>query len=99
MAGSEDAILSTDLDGVISTWNAGAERLYGYAAGEVTGRGISFLIPPDLADHLEDTLRRVRQGEAVRAFQTVRLHKTGRRIDVAVSVSPIRDAGGGADCA
>ncbi|MGH7358388.1 MAG: PAS domain S-box protein, partial [Candidatus Rokuibacteriota bacterium] len=90
---SEDAILSTTLDGTILTWNAGAERIYGYAAGEVVGRSIALLVPPELPDELARVLA-VRREERIAHEETVRVRKDGQRIRVSLTMSPIRDAGG-----
>jgi two-component system cell cycle sensor histidine kinase/response regulator CckA len=91
---SDDAIVSMTLAGVIQTWNAGAERLFGYAAPEAVGRHISLVIPPERRDEEEVILGRVRRGEPVRHFETVRLARDGRRVDVSLTVSPVRDAAG-----
>src|ERR1035441_5589343 len=91
---SHDAIIGKDLDGVITSWNAGAERLYGYTAPEVRGRSISTLVPPGHDDDLQEILRRVRNGEQVDDLETVRARKDGTRVDVALTVSPIRDRHG-----
>jgi PAS domain S-box-containing protein len=91
---SADAIISKTLDGIILTWNAGAERLFGYSAAEVIGRPITLLIPPDRRHEEKMILERVRRGERIEHFETVRVHKDGRRIDISLTVSPVRDAGG-----
>jgi PAS domain S-box-containing protein len=91
---SADAIIGKTLDGVITSWNAGARAMYGYAAEEMIGRNVSALIPPDQAGELEPILARLRRGEQVEHFETKRLRKNGSIIDVSISVSPIRDAGG-----
>jgi PAS domain S-box-containing protein len=91
---SEDAIVSKDLDGIIKSWNAGAERIFGYKADEVIGLPITIIIPPERLDEEAAVLSRIRAGEAVKHFETVRCHKDGRRIDVSLSVSPIRSARG-----
>jgi PAS domain S-box-containing protein len=91
---SEDAIIASSLEGVITSWNAGAERLYGYRAGEVIGKSATFLFPSDCPDELRSIMNQVGQGQHVAPFETIRLHKDGRRLDVSVSVSPIRDAAG-----
>ena len=91
---SDDAIISKDLDGVITSWNRAAERIFGYAADEIIGRHISTLMPPD---HLEDftrILERIRRGERVDHFETKRRGKDGRIIDVSLTISPIHDADG-----
>ena len=91
---SEDAIVSKDLDGIIGTWNAGAERLFGYAAEEVIGRSISILIPPDRLDEEPEILARIRRGERVDHYDTVRRRKDGSLVEISLSVSPIKDAKG-----
>lgn len=90
---SFDVILCKDLDGYVTSWNAAAERLYGYAADEVIGRHISFLAP-DRPEEFRDIMRRLRRGERVEQLETVRYTKDGRRLDVSVTVSPIRDETG-----
>jgi two-component system, LuxR family, sensor kinase FixL len=91
---SEDAILTKDLDGVIWSWNSAAERLYGYTSDEVVGRSISMIVPPDRRDELARMLERLRDEQRVERYETVRVAKDGRRIDVALTVWPIRDANG-----
>src|SRR5688572_3638076 len=92
--GSDDAIVSKSLEGVISTWNKGAERIFGYAAAEVIGRPINILIPSDRQEEEPQILARIRSGERVEHFETVRMRKDGRLIDVSVTISPVRDATG-----
>ncbi len=91
---SHDAIIGKTLDGIILSWNTGAERLYGYAAAEVTGRSVSMLMPPDRSEELGQILDRVRRGDRVANFETVRVRKDGTRLDISLSVSPIKDAAG-----
>jgi PAS domain S-box-containing protein len=91
---SIDAIIGKTLEGVITSWNAGAQRLYGYSAEEVIGRSIALLVPPEREDELPTILKRLRRGERLAEFETVRVRKDGRRLDVSVTVSPIRDARG-----
>lgn len=86
---SNDAIVSKDLDGTITSWNAAAERLYGYRADEALGRPISLLVPPDRGDEHAEALERVGKGEHASYPETVRLTKDGRRIDVSVTISPV----------
>jgi PAS domain S-box-containing protein len=88
---SEDAIASKDLNGVITSWNKSAERLFGYAAEEIIGQPVTLIIPPELHDDEPRILGKIRAGERIEHFQTVRLHKSGRLIDVSLTVSPIRD--------
>lgn len=91
---SDDAIVGLTLEGVITSWNAGAQRLYGYAADEVVGRSLSLLIPPGRPDELRSIRERVERSERIRDYETVRVGKDGRPIDVSVTVSPVRDAAG-----
>ncbi len=91
---SFDAILSKNLDGTISSWNAAAERMYGYPAGEVIGRSIELIIPPDRLDELRTMDAQLARGERVLPFETVRLTRDGRLIDVQLTMSPILDPRG-----
>ena len=91
---SDDAILSKGIDGTILSWNQGAERLYGYTCQEIIGRPISMLLPPDRPHEVEEILRKLKRGEEIAHFETVRIRKDGSLIDVSVTVSPIRDADG-----
>ncbi|HYE13406.1 MAG TPA: ATP-binding protein, partial [Pyrinomonadaceae bacterium] len=91
---SDDAIFSKTLDGTITSWNAGAERLYGYAAPEVLGRSVSLLIPPGQAGELDSILERLRRGEHVDHYETERVRKDGSRVNVSLTVSPVEGEGG-----
>jgi PAS domain S-box-containing protein len=91
---SDDAILSKDLNGTITAWNEGATRMYGYSSAEVVGKNISILSPPELKDELSDILERIRLREGVRHLETVRVTKDGRRIDISLTVSPLKDRNG-----
>lgn len=91
---SDDAIVSKSLDGTITSWNRAAERIYGYAAEEILGRSVSVLIPPDRPEEMTEILDRIRAGERVEHFETMRLRKDGTRIAVSLTVSPIQDAQG-----
>jgi PAS domain S-box-containing protein len=91
---SDDAIVAKTLEGAISAWNAAAERMFGYTAHEAIGQPITIIIPPDLYDEEEDILRRLRAGERVEHYETVRVTKAGERIDVSLMISPLRDAAG-----
>jgi len=91
---SEDAIVSKSLDGVIQTWNKGAERIFGYKAEEVIGKPINILIPKDRQEEEPKILARIRAGERVDHFETVRQRKDGRQIDISLTISPIRDEWG-----
>ena len=88
---SEDAILSADLNGIIATWNRGAERLFGYTAEEVIGKPITLLIPMDRHDEESDILSRIRRGECIDRYETVRRRKDGSLVEVSLSVSPIKN--------
>jgi two-component system, cell cycle sensor histidine kinase and response regulator CckA len=94
VASSEDAIISKTLEGVITSWNRGAEQIFGYTAAEIIGQPMIILCPPDRLDEAEALLSRIRQGETVRHFHAVRRHKDGSLMDLSVSLSPIRDATG-----
>ena len=91
---SDDIIASKDLDGVITSWNKGAERVLGYTAEEVIGRHVSMLMPPELVEDMPKILGRIRRGEKVDHYETRRRRKDGTIIDVSLTVSPIRDASG-----
>jgi|HubBroStandDraft_4_1064222.scaffolds.fasta_scaffold00030_21 PAS domain S-box-containing protein len=91
---SDDAIIGQNLDGAIFAWNPGAERLYGYSASEAVGRPIQMLLPPERASEESEILERIGRGERIRHFETVRVQKDGKRIDVSVTISPIRDRSG-----
>jgi len=91
---SDDAIVSKDLRGIIQSWNRGAERLFGYTADEVLGKPVYILIPEDRHDEEPGILARIARGERVDPYETVRRRKDGTLIDISLSVSPVRDAGG-----
>jgi PAS domain S-box-containing protein len=91
---SEDAIVSKTLDGIIRSWNQSAERLFGYTAQEAVGRPITLIIPPERIDEERTILERLRRGERIEHFETVRVAKDGRRLDISLTVSPIRDHAG-----
>lgn len=91
---SDDAILSKNLNGVIQTWNAGAQRLFGYRAEEVVGRSVTLLLPPERLHEEEQILARLRNGQRVEHMETVRMTKGGRRIDISLTVSPVKDRNG-----
>ena len=86
--------MSKDLDGIILSWNRGAERLFGYAADEVIGQSIAILIPPDRHDEEPGILERIRRGELVDHYETVRRRKDGSLIEISLTVSPVRNAEG-----
>jgi PAS domain S-box-containing protein len=91
---SDDAISSTGADGIVTSWNRGAERLFGYAADEIIGQSIMLLIPPEGRAEEEDILRRVFDGEHIAHSETIRQHKDGKQVWVSLTVSPLKDAGG-----
>ncbi|MFL5656629.1 MAG: PAS domain S-box protein [Ktedonobacteraceae bacterium] len=91
---SDDAIIGKDLDGIIVSWNRGAEHLYGYRAQEVVGKPISLLIPPELSDELPGILSLLQRGERITHYETVRMTKDGTRVAVSVTISLIKDSSG-----
>jgi PAS domain S-box-containing protein len=91
---SDDAIIGKDLDGVITSWNNGAERLFGYTAQEAIGRPITMLIPPDHQHEEPEILARLKRGESVNHFETVRLRKNRSPLEISLTISPIKDATG-----
>jgi PAS domain S-box-containing protein len=91
---SEDAMITKDLNGTLTSWNAGAERLFGYTADEVIGKPVSILIPPERDDEEPAILRRIRSGKRVDTYDTMRRRKDGSLIDISLTVSPLRDATG-----
>jgi PAS domain S-box-containing protein len=91
---SDDAIISKDLDGVIQTWNAGAERIFGYSEAEVVGRLITILIPDELRGEESHILRRLRAGERIEHYETIRVTKGGKRLNVSLTISPLKDSAG-----
>lgn len=91
VASSDDAIISKDLNGVISSWNKGAERIFGYTASEVLGKSITILMPEDRLEEEPIILRRIRSGRSVEHYETVRRRKDGELIDISVSISPIKN--------
>jgi PAS domain S-box-containing protein len=91
---SDDAIVSKTLEGVITSWNGGAERLFGYTAQEAIGQPITIIIPLDRLDEERRILARLRQGQPIEHFDTVRVRKDGTKVDISLSISPVRDAAG-----
>ncbi len=91
---SDDAIISKNLESVVTSWNAGAERLFGYKAEEIIGRPITVLFPEERQDEEERILERIRRGERVEHFESTRQRKDGRLVEVSLTMSPIRDAQG-----
>jgi PAS domain S-box-containing protein len=88
---SDDAIITKDLNGVITSWNKGAERVFGYTADEMIGKPVSLLIPADRPDEEPSILQRLRRGQRIEHYETVRRHKSGELIDISLSVSPLAD--------
>lgn len=91
---SDDAIVSKDLDGVITSWNRGAQALFGYTAREAVGNSVRTLIPPDRQDEESEILARIRRGEHIEHYETVRRRKDGTLIDISLTVSPVKNAAG-----
>ncbi len=91
---SDDAIIGKSCEGVIQSWNTGAQRLYGYTSAETIGQSVTLLVPPDRLNEVGDILNRIKKGEVIEHFETVRLCKDATQVDVSVTVSPIRDADG-----
>jgi PAS domain S-box-containing protein len=91
---SDDAIIGKSLDGIITSWNKGAERLFGYMAEEVVGKPITILIPPDRYDEERTILERIKRGEAINHYETVRHRKDGSSIVISLTISPVKDAEG-----
>ena len=94
VASSDDAIISKDLNGTIITWNNGAERIFGYVAEEAIGKPISILIPPDRENEEPFIIERIRRGERVDHYDTIRVRKDGNLVHISLTVSPIKDASG-----
>src|ERR1700758_1354376 len=91
---SDDAIASGTLDGIIVSWNTGAQKIYGYTEAEAVGKPISMLVPPELPDEENKILETLKSGNRIEHFETVRVTKTGRRINVSLTISPIKDSTG-----
>ena len=91
---SDDAIISKDLNGIIASWNGGAQRVFGYSAEEMIGRPVSVLIPPERENEEPGILQRIRRGERIDHYETVRRRKDGSLVDISLSVSPVRNAAG-----
>src|SRR6516225_1742092 len=91
---SGDAIISKNLDAVITSWNAGAERIFGYKEAEVIGQPITILIPPELRDEENQILVKLRVGKRIEHYETIRVTKTGKKVAVSLSISPISDSTG-----
>ena len=88
---SDDAIISKDLSGIITSWNRGAERVFGYSAEEAVGKPVRMLIPTELPDEEPAILDRIRRGERIDHYETERVRKDGSRINISLTVSPVKD--------
>src|SRR6185312_10837288 len=91
---SDDAIVSKDLNGIIQSWNPGAEKIFGYSAEEIIGKSIMLLIPPERRAEERMILERIRNGQRVHHYETMRLRRDGVLLDVSLTISPIKDAEG-----
>ena len=91
---SDDAIISKTLDGKVTAWNSGAEKLFGYSLSEAVGKSLDRLLPPERANEESDILARIARGEHVNHFETVRVRKDGKRVDISATISPLKDSSG-----
>jgi PAS domain S-box-containing protein len=91
---SDDAIISKDLNTIITSWNKGAERLFGYTAAEAIGRPITMIIPPDRLAEEPKIIERLKRGERVDHFETIRMRKDGSHLDISLTISPVKDSNG-----
>src|ERR1700747_3751787 len=91
---SDDAIVSKTLDGVITSWNRGAEQMFGYSSAEAIGQHITLIIPPERHAEEDNVLAHIRRDEKIDHYETVRQAKDGRKLDISLTVSPIKDAQG-----
>lgn len=91
---SDDAIISKNLDGIITSWNAGAINIFGYTAEEAIGKSVTIVIPPDMREQEVQILARLRKGERIEHFDTIRMNKAGARLNVSLTISPVRDSRG-----
>lgn len=94
MESSDDAIVSKTLCGIITSWNPGAERLYGFGRDEMIGQPMLKIIPAHLKSEEDGIVAKIRKGERIDHYETTRLHKDGRKLEVSITVSPVRDASG-----
>lgn len=94
VSSSEDAILSKDLDGIVTSWNEGAERLYGYRVQEMVGQSVARIFPPDRQEELTHIMEQIRQGERVGSYETIRARKDGSVVPVSVTISPVKESDG-----
>ncbi len=91
---SDDAIVSKNLYGIVTSWNPGAERIFGWKASEAVGQSITMIIPPELLHEEAEIMRKLRAGERIEHFDTIRVTKSGRRVNVSITISPVRDLRG-----
>jgi PAS domain S-box-containing protein len=91
---SDDAIISKDLNGIIQSWNAGAQRLFGFTESEAAGRPVTILIPPELLDEEKNILQQLRTSERIEHYETIRVTKGGKKLNVSLTISPIKDSSG-----
>jgi PAS domain S-box-containing protein len=91
---SDDAIVSKSLNGIIESWNAGAQRIFGFKPEEAIGQSITIIIPPELRDEEKEIIKRLRNGDRIEHFETLRMNKSGERLNVSLTVSPVRDSQG-----
>jgi PAS domain S-box-containing protein len=91
---SDDAIISKNLDGIVETWNPAAERMFGFTATEMIGTSIRRIIPPDRQNEEDEVLSKIRRGEIIDHYETIRMRKDGTRVEVSLSVSPVRTPDG-----
>src|SRR5262245_8866109 len=89
---SNDAIISKNLSGIVTSWNDGAERLFGYAAEEIIGKSIMLLMPPHLRHEISNIYDQLVRGERIEHFETTHVHKNGRLVSISLSISPVRNA-------
>jgi PAS domain S-box-containing protein len=90
----EDGIISKTLDGIVTSWNKGAQRLFGYTAAEMIGQPVARLIPPELQHEESEILAKLRRGERIERYEAIRIHKDGRRLNISLTISPVRDTDG-----
>src|SRR5215472_17378129 len=91
---SDDAIASKDLNGIVTSWNKSAEKMFGYKAEEIIGHPITLIIPPELHGDEAMILGKIRRGEKIDHFETIRVTKSGEKIEVSLTISPVKDAKG-----
>ncbi|TMC16404.1 MAG: PAS domain S-box protein [Chloroflexi bacterium] len=94
VASSDDAILSKDFNGIITSWNAAAERMYGYHAEEIVGQSVLILFPPENSDEFSQIMQRIRHGERIEHYETTRVRKDGSLVSVSITISPLRESSG-----